>query len=152
MTNADETIIDFSSTPDKARLWALLRSLEGKHRISICRYRGRRSDRQNRYYWPCFVVPLARKLREQQVITDSTVHELLKSKFLKQSVVCPTGEVIDVTRSTTDLTTEEFNIYLDHCAEWLADFFDIIVPSPSVYHERTEEKTNAKQNRKAVLQ
>lgn len=140
-----EIIIDFASDVDKRRFWALLRSLDGKWRFTFCRFRKRRTNRQNRYYWPCFVMPLAAFLREQEEFTDIDAHELLKHKFLRATKINPkTGEPYDYTRRSRDLSTAEFNDYLDRCAAWLADTFDIVVPSPDEYHEKETEQVAGK--------
>lgn len=132
-----EAIIDMSNARESSQFLNGLRRLRGKHRFEFVRYRPRRSDRQNKYYWPCFVVPFADFLRDQgEQVTDLQAHELLKHKFLRQTVVDKrTGEAMDYTRSTTELDTAEFNRFLDDCAAWLADMFGIIVPEPDAYRE-----------------
>ena len=119
-----------------------VRGLEGSHRVSICKYRPRRSDRQNRYYWPCFVKPFSDWLTESQgePVTPEQAHECLKRTFLNKLLIHPrTGEVIgETTRSTTELTTVEFNEYLDNVAKLLAELCDYPVAEPDVYHWRDE--------------
>ena len=111
--------------------------LRGMYRIEVTRYRPRRSDRQNRYYWPVFVKSFAELLRDQgESVTDGEAHEYLKHKFLRKTITAG-GERQDITRSTTDLTTAEFNIYLDQCAAWLTDMFGIVLPAPGEYREKT---------------
>ena len=135
----DERILNLSDPKQKAELYGLIGGLRGPHRVSWCRHRPRRTDRQNRYYWPCFVKPFGDFLREQgEMVTDDEAHELMKAKFLRRSVVNPaTGEVIGETvPSTTALDTSEFNVYLEQCAYWLADMFHIVVPEPDVWRER----------------
>ena len=112
-----------------------INSKRGMWRIAVTRYRPRRSDRQNRYYWPCFVQPLGEFLRDQgEPYTDNQAHAILKQMFLRQTVEI-NGERVDITRSTADLDTAEFNAYLDQCAAWLADSLGIIVPDPQDYYE-----------------
>jgi len=133
-----ELVVNLSNPREKRMLLETIRGLEGPHRVEVVKYRPRRTDRQNRYYWPCFVQPLAEFLREQgECYTDQQAHELLKAKFLRQDVHHPlTGRCVGETvRSTTDLNTSEFNEYLDQCAFWLADMFGIVVPEPDVYRE-----------------
>lgn len=134
-----EVIVNLSAPQEKRMLLEKIRGLEGPHRIEIVKHRKRRSDRQNRYYWPCFVQPFADFLRGQgETITDDEAHLLMRAKFLRQTVVNrETGEAIGQRiRSTTELTTEEFNNYLELCAQWLAENFDIVVPEPDVYREQ----------------
>jgi hypothetical protein len=142
-----ELIVNLSDAREKRNLLDAIRRLEGMQRVTICSHRKRRSDRQNRYYWPCFVQPFAEYLNAQgEAVTDDEAHTLLKQKFLRRSVADPeTGEFVgDVLRSTTDLNTAEFNEYLENCAAWLADFFGINVPDPSIYREPTEATSGAR--------
>jgi hypothetical protein len=140
-----ELIIDRSILAQVRTALDLIRSIlmsgKGAIRIEIMEHRPRRTDRQNRYYWPCFVQPLADFLREQGDLTeDEEAHELIKAKFLRKTIVNKkTGEVMEYVGSTTDLTTKEFNEYLDRVAFWLADMFGIVVPDPNVYHEREDK-------------
>lgn len=131
-----ELTVNMSNPPEKHQLLERLRSLQGEYRVDILRHRKRRSDRQNRYYWPCFVQVFGDFLRAQgEEITDDEVHTLFKAKFLRTTVVNrDTGEVVgQKIRSTTDLDTEEFNDYLENVAKWLAENVGIIVPPPDVY-------------------
>jgi hypothetical protein len=131
-----EIIVDFSSQDSKARLWSVLRSCRGKVRVEMCQHRPRRTDRQNRYYWPCFVMPFCAFLKEQgDAVTDTDAHEVLKGQFLRDTKTIK-GRKVEYVRSTTKLSTSEFNEYLDQCAAFLASYCDIIVPSPDLYHER----------------
>ena len=134
-----ELIVDMSSDREKRLIVDKVRTLQGVWRIAFTRHRPRRTDRQNRYYWPCFVQPFAEFLREQgEEMTDDGAHMLMRAKFLHQTVKDRrTGKMIGATiRSTTELTTVEFNDYLDRCAHWLLDMFRIEVPDPDIYHER----------------
>ena len=120
-------------------LWSQMRSLRGKHRISVKQYRAKRTDRQNRFYWPCFVVPFGRFLREQgEAITDDDAHEMLKLKFLRIVVQDARAGDLECTRSTTTLTKEEFNEYLDRCGMFLSQMFGIQIPEPSIYWEKVD--------------
>ena len=136
-----EAIINMSNEAKKFALLNRLKRLEGPHRISVVKYRPRRSDRQNRYYWPCFVRPFADFIRDQgERITDEHAHQMLKHRFLKRDAIDKrTGEVVgEYTKSTTSLDTAEFNEYLDQVAYWLSDMFGIMVPDPDDYHEKDE--------------
>jgi hypothetical protein len=137
-----ELIIDRSILAQVRTALDLIRSIlmsgKGAIRIEIMEHRPRRTDRQNRYYWPCFVQPFAEFLNEQgEQIDDEAAHELIKAKFLRKSIINKkTGEIMEYVGSTTKLNTREFNEFLDQVAYWLADMFGIIVPEPNVYHER----------------
>ena len=135
--------INFSEPREKRDLIGRLAALTGMHRVTVVKYRVRRSDRQNRYYWPCFVHVFGEFLRDQgETVDDDQVHELLKNRFLEVVIANrATGEVIGSTaRSTTKLSTVEFNDYLDRIAHWLAETFGIIVPDPDTYHEQPSDE------------
>lgn len=125
------------------RIGALTR---GMFRVTarFCACRRRRTDRQNRYYWPCFVKPLVEFLNDQGERTDDGlritkdhVHDMFRAKFLRREIRHPrTRELLGFQiRSTTELTTVEFNRYLDDVAAWLARYVGIVVPEPDVYRE-----------------
>lgn len=77
-----------------------------------------RSVPQNRSYWLLIVQPLAEHLG----LTSEECHDLLKYKFNKEIQVkkLRNGEVeeIPVMRSTTVLTTSEFEIYCSNIRMW----------------------------------
>ena len=139
MSDKISIIDDFSNSRIKSRAIAQVGALQGTWRMELCRYRPRRSDRQNRYYWPCFVAPFAEYLKEQGNEFDDfeyAAHEILKAAFLKvQTFDKRTGKRRVFVQSTTKLNTAEFNEYLDKCAAMLASECGIIVPEPSVYRE-----------------
>ena len=131
-----ERIIDMSDAVARSKFLNDLRQLGGRYRFEITRYRPRRTDRQNRYYWPCFVHSFGQYLRDQgEHYTDNEAHEMLKHRFLRQSKEV-NGEHLEYTRSSAELNTSEFNAYLDACAAWLSTFFNIVVPDPNEYRER----------------
>lgn len=134
-------IIDFDRQGERQMILDKLKELRGRQRVSITKYRPRRSDRQNRYYFPCFVKVFGEYLREQgnDHVSDEDVHEFFKAKFLTRTFADPkTGKLYNLPVSTTTLTTTEFNEYLDKIAAFLAMDFGIVVPEPSVYREPPE--------------
>jgi hypothetical protein len=128
-------VVDFAKPAEKQAVLQFVRGLAGPHRVEIVRYRARRTDTQNRYYWPCVVQPFADFLRGQgETITDEQAHDLMKAKFLTVTVTnSGTGEVIgERVRSTTELNVDEFSEYLEKVIAWLADMFGIECPIPGV--------------------
>lgn len=127
-----------------------------KVRLTAQEYKPRRSDRQNKFYWPAMVKALAQFMAEQDGLDTCTpqymddAHDDLKDQFLRVPQVSPvTGEVrFDRrgnpkmrTRSTTELTTAEFNQYLDQCARYIHELTGEPLPEPREYHERDEQPT-----------
>lgn len=131
-------VVNLDDQAQKSLLLDFIRKLGGRHRVEIVKYRPRRSDRQNRYYWPCFAEPFADWMSERygESVNAEQAHEMLKLKFARKSVVnVQTGEVESIPCGTSTMTTEEFNEYLDKLAAWLKDFCGIEVPTPDVYRE-----------------
>jgi hypothetical protein len=118
-----EALLNLSDERVKATLLNRIRLASGPHRVSIARWRPRRSDGQNRLYWVSVVHPFGEFLREHgNDYTDDDAHALLKTKFLSRTWVDPaTGEVVNFTGSTTKLTTEDFSTYIEQCSAWLAE-------------------------------
>ena len=132
---ATDLVVDFDNEAERNLLWSKLRSLRGKHRITVKQYRRKRSDRQNRFYWPAFVHPFGQFLRDQgELIDDDMAHEMLKLKFLGIVVQDAKAGKLECARSTTTLTTAEFNEYLDRCSHFLNTMFGIVTPEPAIYH------------------
>ena len=85
------------------------------------KYRRQRTNPQNKYYWGV-VVPM---LASHFGYTKDECHDALRWQFLrKQDTEPPT------VRSTTELTTIEFNAYIDEIVIWAATEFQVVVPDP----------------------
>ena len=134
-----EAILNLDDARTRTKLMNRINAMRGRWRFNVCRYRPRRSDRQNRFYWPCFVQPFAGWLLENghDDATEEMAHEFFKNRYLKRPIINKeTGELLgEYVESTTKLDTAEFNAYLDQCAKFLAEFCEIVVPEPSEYHE-----------------
>ena len=124
MLNADDI-------QQKRALLAHIGALRGRWRVELTHFRPRRTDRQNAFYWPAIVTPLADYLSAQDydVTTTQQAHEILKARFLTVDVVHKeTGRVVGQrVRSTTELSIEDFATYCDRCSAWLGEFFGIAV-------------------------
>jgi hypothetical protein len=71
--------------------------------------------------------------------TDEMAHDVLRRMFLEVSDCSRhSGLVLTYARSTTELSTVEFNEYLDKVAALLATECGFPVADPKVYHEREE--------------
>lgn len=98
--------------------------------------KNKRSLPQNAYYWSCVVPMVKEGLRDagyDEIKTEEDAHEVMKHLFLKQRVVNKeTGEVVfELTRSTTSLTKELFNEYLESIWRWAAEFLNVVIPAPN---------------------
>jgi hypothetical protein len=113
----------------------VMRRMEGqKLRVQISKYRKKRSDRQNRYYWSCVVERVWDALVEAgNDMTKEETHDFLKNECkLVIEVMDPHGEIIQTLKSTTKLTTLEFENYMTKCRVWAAER-GIDIPEPNEY-------------------
>lgn len=95
--------------------------------IIIHRKRKHRSVQQNRYYWL-----VASMLSDHTGFTKDEIHAILKSKFLRtEKVNEDTGSVYEYVKSTTELTTVEYEEYLDSVRQFAAEEFDLQIPMPN---------------------
>lgn len=136
---ATEMILDMSNPREKQLLLAKLRDLQGMCKVTVGKYRQGRSLKQNRYYWGLFIPAFIEGMAIQGVEIDKdTAHLKLKEMFAGVERVNVGGQTITVPKSTADMTTVEFNAYLDRVAVFLAEYFGVQVPEPSVYHSPLE--------------
>lgn len=93
----------------------------------------KRSLPQNRYYWGVVIKEITLRLRElgHQELDDDTVHEMMKIKFNYTPMTSAEGEVLEIPKSTTGMTTTQFIEYMDRIRQWAAGFLDIDIPDPN---------------------
>lgn len=108
--------------------------------IEIFRLRATRSRKQNAYYFGKVLKDIA----EHTGHSASTLHELLKVKFLSRTevVLDASGDVVDkfvLGKSTSGLKTDEFARYVDEIRQWAAEKLGCVIddPDPS-WRQRTE--------------
>ena len=123
-------VIDFDNPAESRLMLDHLRSLRGKHRVEVVRYRPRRTDRQNAAYWPCIVIPLSEWMTQEygERFDPDDAHDLLKRTFLTRKVTHPkTGKVMSIVGSSAALDTAQFTEYLEKCCRLLAEYCGITV-------------------------
>ena len=78
----------------------------------------KRRNQQNRRYWA-----VLHELAEQLNINDVEAwHEWCKRRFIGvKEVTLPDGEVINIGRSSTDLSVKEFTDYMTSIEAWAVD-------------------------------
>ena len=81
-----------------------------------------RSTLQNSYYWSVVVELLANELGYDK----DEIHEILKYKFLQSHAMG-----MPYIKSTTKLSTGEFEEYLSKIKRWAAEFLHIVIPDPN---------------------
>lgn len=109
---------------DKNKLLEMLKKSEGKW-FELNINRRDRSNSQNRYYWGVII----RTVSEDTGQDGDTVHEYLKTQFLRKQIVFNKKEYI-VVGSTSDLTTEEFETYAEKCRQHVGEILGIQIPLP----------------------
>mgnify|MGYP001561316969 FL=1 len=86
-----------------------------------------RTSPQNRYYWGV-VIPI---LCGHTGFTHDEIHEILKYKFLHRESITKNEEKFERSASTTELTTIEFNEYVQNIVVWAASELSCQIPEPN---------------------
>jgi hypothetical protein len=94
----------------------------------------KRSNAQNSFYW-AIVVPMVREgigyLYGEDVGIEKS-HELLKNEFLFNELVNEvSGEIIRLPKSTTELTTIEWELFIEQVRAWASEMLSITIPLPN---------------------
>ena len=96
-----------------------LSTLSGRVEMIVKKTSRGRSNNQNRYYWGVVITILGDELG----YTRDEMHNALKWKFLRSE-----KKMLPTTRSTTDLTTKEFEDYTETVRRWAASDLGIQIP------------------------
>jgi hypothetical protein len=140
-----ERIVNFDDIADKGKVLTYFRNLRGKHRVSVVRYRRRRSDQQNAYMWGVVLPYVAAGFQEAwgESLTSEEVHEFLKKAFLPTRTIVDkrTGEEVAIPATTTRLSTVEFMEYIERIAKFSAERLGVAIPLPN---EITSDKARAR--------
>lgn len=86
----------------------------------------KRSVNQNKYYWGVVIMMAAAEMGED----SDSCHEIFKYKFNTQRKILKDQTIADLPRSTTELTTEEFNRYIEIVRAWCRDYLNLEIPLP----------------------
>jgi hypothetical protein len=109
----------------KATIAAFLRTREGKAvEVKFARPTTSRSLRQNRFYWGAVLTTIA----EATGNSTEDLHLVLKDMFLPRKFITLGTKEVEVRKTTTDLTTEEFTLYLEAVRGWAASELGITMP------------------------
>ncbi len=97
---------------------------EGKRiKVTLSKFKRQRSRRQNAYYWGVIVVHVFDMFVEHgNDVSKDDVHQFLKSEIgkLYKEIEGPGGEVHTIIRSSTELSTVEWEDYTEKCRAWAA--------------------------------
>lgn len=93
-------------------------------------WKSKRSNQANRYYWAIVVTMIRDGLKAQGIeATTESAHELLKFRFLKDEKPIGTdGEFVTLVKSTTELDTQGFSEYIEHCKRFAAEYLGVNIP------------------------
>jgi hypothetical protein len=114
-----------------------LKQFAGKSvKVTVEKWKKQRSLNQNRYYHGSLIGQVIDALVNngypRSELNTEIIHEFLKAKFLKKDIVNEqTGEVLNITGSTTTLTTTEFMDYIDDIARWMAEYLNTVLILPN---------------------
>lgn len=101
---------------------------EGKDvEVTVSRKRKHRSNKQNAYYHGVIVKMVAEFTGE----TPERTHQYLARMFLEEVSKIDDSKMI--TKSTTELSTAEFETYAEDCRMWASQFLNLYVPNPEEY-------------------
>ena len=99
-----------------------IKSLDGKFiQLVVRRYRTNRSNNQNKYYWGVVIKILGDELGYM----PDEMHNALRWKFLRK------GGKLETVKSTSSLTTIEFEEYLELVRIWALRDLEIAIPLPN---------------------
>ena len=107
---------------------AFLTKHEGQDvRVTFSQPAKSRSPKQNKYYHAVVVDMIAAETGHSQ----EEVHELMKSMFLPRSFVTLAGKEVEIAKSTTSLSTQEFEEYQDRIRAFAATDLNMTIPLPN---------------------
>ena len=92
--------------------------LPPKGTIISCKWGKTRSNKQNSIYWLILTWYIENGMQDMGYMTKDELHEAMKSKFLTENYTDPNGITYSRTKSTTELTVDEFMAYIEkieHC-------------------------------------
>lgn len=102
--------------------------------ITIRKATKKRSNPQNNFYHGVVIPIMQNCLKDAgYLMNNEQVHELLKLRFLKETIFVneETGECVERIKSTTELSTTDFMSYIQHIQQFALEYFNTTIPDPS---------------------
>lgn len=94
--------------------------------------RKKRSNMQNAFYHGICVPMVQQGMYELGTeMSLQETHEFLKIEFNYKEVPSLHGELMKVPRSTTELTTVEFMVYIEKIQRFASEYLGIVIPDPN---------------------
>lgn len=94
--------------------------------ITVKRHRDNRSTNQNNYYFGVVVAMIGDAIGETDI---EAVHDMLKLEH-NYYLAKVGSRQIRVPMSTADLTTEDFEAYLERVRRWASEYLSLYIPLP----------------------
>jgi hypothetical protein len=132
-------VFNLSDVKEKRQLIQHINLLSGLYEVKIKRRERIRTNDQNAYYWAAYIPDWLAWLRNHEgdpSITSEESHYALMAAVLPARDVIDreTGEVMtNMPHKSSKMTTQEFSIYLDLAAKFLAEFCGIVVLSSNEF-------------------
>lgn len=128
----------------KRGLMQKIGSMRGLWEVHLKPRKLTRSLNQNSYYHSAYCAVFRQWLQEEwgdPTISHLQAHIELKKNVLgvREKVNQRTGEVMELVPNTHDMTTDEFTMFLDKAAVWLAEYTGIEVLPASAFTEPTRK-------------
>ena len=105
-----------------------LQTREGREvAVKLTRPTNQRSLNQNRFYWGTAL----RIIADFTGHTPEEIHYALKTILLPRRFIMLAGREVEVGKTTTDLSTTEFEAYLERLRAWASSELGIEIPTPN---------------------
>jgi hypothetical protein len=103
--------------------------------VTVAQQEKIRSLKQNAFYWGFVIPPIRKRLIEAgNMMTPKQVHELIRQSvadsIFAMTIILPNGQPRIIYRSSTELTTTEWEDFVTLVRAW-AGQWDIIIPFPN---------------------
>jgi hypothetical protein len=95
--------------------------------VSISPFKKSRTNSQNSYLWGV----VYKTISDQTGYSCDELHELFKNSFLPHKLITIGDKSVKITPSTTDLTTIEFEEFLELVKRYAAETIGIFIPDPN---------------------
>lgn len=126
-------VVKGAEIANKAALRRLFDLKDGRYLVEVSKA-DKRSNPQNNYYWQIltlYIQPALLNAGWEKITSKEAAHEFVSQLFLTvREKNIQTLEIMPRVKSTTELTKEEFNIYLEDIWRWAAQYLSIAIPSP----------------------
>ena len=109
------------------RFQELLKSMSGGIEVVFRKVKSPRTNQQNRYYWGVII----KILSEELGYDPQDLHYALRSRFLATIEDQGTAGGLTIPKSTTSLSTKEFEAYMEEIRRWSAGFLATTIPEPN---------------------